>query len=108
MDRAKLLLRVHQLIALAGSDFEGEARTAAALACKLIRENGLFVLAEIPAPQIPPPPPVYEPPTEPRVRRVIIRAKFDSLCQECGDEIWAGSRCAYAKGHGAVHVGCYV
>ena len=40
---AKVLKRVEDLIRLAGSDREEEARTSAYLACKLIRENKLAV-----------------------------------------------------------------
>jgi hypothetical protein len=39
VDIAKVLERVQKLIALAGSDNENEARNAAVLACRLIREN---------------------------------------------------------------------
>jgi hypothetical protein len=46
MSDAKMLERVGKLIALAGSTNEHEARNAAYLACKLIREHKLIVSLE--------------------------------------------------------------
>jgi len=45
-DLNKILKKVEGLIARSGSDQEGEARTSAFLACKLIREHGLKVVPE--------------------------------------------------------------
>lgn len=68
MDRKAAIDRVMQLVRLAGSSFEEEARTSAHLACKLIREHGLTVRgprdeeperAREARPDPPPPPPEH-------------------------------------------------
>jgi len=47
--------RVRKLVALAASPNENEARNAAALACRLIREHGLELVDARPPPRAPPP-----------------------------------------------------
>jgi hypothetical protein len=65
MSGSKDLLKVQQLIALAlGSDGE-EARTAAALACRLIRDKGLVLMAPDDQRLLPPAPVAWSPPPAP-------------------------------------------
>ena len=105
--------KVTKLIALTASDRMEEARTAAYLACKAIREKGLIVVAELPR-DVPPPPPA-PPPWQARKpdyytsdapAAKVIRAKFDSACKDCRSEIFAGETCVWIKGQGVWHMEC--
>jgi hypothetical protein len=93
-DLDKKLVRCHQLIALSSSSYEEEARSAAFLACKLIRELGFVVVLpreayqreqsydqrhprqEAPPPAPPPPPP----PAEPKSKRTSVAKKHGYYC----------------------------
>ncbi len=96
--------RIEKLIALSGSENEHEARSAAYLACKLIREGGFRVVAA--APEAPPwlddfvppgwtaaprPPPPRRPAPDVRPRRAVPceigRARRSGRCAVC-DEIY--------------------
>jgi len=55
----KIVDRINQLIQLAGSPNENEARAAAFFACKLIREHKIVIRAKTPPP-IPSATPTYE------------------------------------------------
>lgn len=119
--------RIEKLIALAGSANEHEARSAAFLACKLIREGGYrlvskdhrehepidpfpnYVWQEVvrPAPRRPPP--------DLRPRRVvptaIARARRSGKCAACGEAFEEGSDVAEPTLHGdrflgSVHADC--
>jgi hypothetical protein len=71
----KVLDRVRQLVALAGSSYEEEARTSAVLACKLIRDHHLeLVDPHRPSRAKPAPPPDV---------RIPQRAKGPGLCPVC-------------------------
>jgi len=97
--------KVTRLIALSASDHPEEARTSAYLACKMIREKGLIVVAELPLQAAPAPPPSAcreERDKQPK----IIRAKFDSLCLDCRAQIYVGERCVWIKGRGCWHPEC--
>ncbi|MDB4943295.1 MAG: hypothetical protein JWP97_2829 [Labilithrix sp.] len=104
------LARIEKLIALTASESEHEARSAAYLACKLIREGGFRVVAreaertEDPfaaagwrpwpsPPRRPPSPP--RPPPDLRPRRVvastIARARRSGVCAVCGEDVEEGS-----------------
>lgn len=102
--------RVQKLIALAGSPVEEEARTAAWLACKLIRDNGLRVVGITPwepRPYVepaPPPSPPAESGDPPKERR--ITARFDSFCKACRKPIKKGEWVFWTKGFGAKHEAC--
>jgi len=116
--------KVMRLIALAGNNpNENEARTAAFLACKAIREGGLLLVAKDdprlrgsrgappppPRPQPPPPPPSYaeakrqaqSPP------RKLITLQFPGWCKVCRKDIPADSKAWWLKGDGCVCVGCH-
>ena len=120
--------RIEKLIALAGSANEHEARSAAYLACKLIREGSYRVVAAqaaedpwrafhdawaaepAPAPRAPRRPP---PDTRPRrpVPSEIGRARRSGQCAVCGEPFEEGSDVASPTSAddarlGATHADC--
>lgn len=117
--------RIEKLIALSGSDNEHEARSAALLACKLIREGGYrIVSADHAEPVDPfpswvwreaPPPEPRRPPPDRRPRRqvpsAIARARRSGKCAACGEDFEEGSDVAEPTEHadrflGSVHADC--
>ena len=119
--------KVQKLIALAGNNpNENEARTAAFLACKAIREAGLVLLEKsdprlsmrswAPPPRPEPPPRRPEPPPPPRPQQTYADAKrkaeaaaaeareiplrFDSICQGCRAKLGVGEWAWWVKGRG--------
>jgi hypothetical protein len=120
--------RIEKLIALSGSTNEHEARSAAYLACKMIREGGFRVIAAAPDPwadHLPasawtaPPRPGHPPPRRPapdmRPRRSVPceigSAKRSGRCSVCGEAFEEGSDVAFpilaTDGKlGAVHADC--
>ena len=93
--------KVQYLIALATSPNDNEARTAAILACSLIREHGLEICE--PGTKAPPSIPAAETET---TRRIKIRSRFNGWCRSCGEAYDAGDLIAWARDAGAVHVEC--
>lgn len=114
--------RIEKLIALSGSANEHEARSAAALACKMIREGGYRVVAPAaPAPRAPPVPDPWadpfsdttwtrshrpagrpasrRPAPDTRPRRAVPceigHAKRSGLCAVCGEAFEHGSDVAF-------------
>jgi hypothetical protein len=103
--------RIEKLIALSGSANEHEARSAAFLACKLIREGDYRVVASAPAsdpwadhfqasawtasPRSAARPPPRRPAPDMRPRRVVEcaigRAKWSGRCAVCGEAFEEGS-----------------
>lgn len=95
--------RIRKLIALSGSANEHEARSAAFLACKLIREGDYRVVEAAPPerawrdpfdgwhrpPERRPPPPDTRPRRQ--VPSVIGRAKWSGRCAVCDEAIEEGS-----------------
>lgn len=121
--------RIEKLIALSGSANEHEARSAAFLACKMIREGGFRVVVPAPEPSAdhfptwawaesrrPAPRPASRrsaPDTRPRrqVACEIGSARRSGLCAVCGEEFQFGSDVAFpslaSDTHlGAVHADC--
>jgi hypothetical protein len=99
--------RVQKLIALSASPQIEEARTSAYLACKLIREHGLALVALAPPPAPAPrrdPPPRPQAPTEDKPVR--IRARYSSNCRKCGKHVDAGEPVLWTKGKGVKHERC--
>ena len=121
--------RIEKLIALTGSANEHEARSAAYLACKMIREGGFRVVASTPDPwadhfptaawtasarptRDPPPP---RPAPDVRPRRVVPceigSARRSGRCSVCGEVFEEGSDVASPtlasdRYLGAVHADC--
>lgn len=117
--------RIEKLIALSGSANEHEARSAAFLACKLIREGGYRVVSSEPREPIDPfPDYVWQevrrpaprrPPPDVRPRRpvptAIARARRSGKCAACGEAFEEGSDVAEPTLHadrflGSVHADC--
>lgn len=120
--------RIEKLIALSGSENEHEARSAAFLACKLIREGGFRVVASAPAAppwtddfppsawtRSPDPPPPRRPAPDLRPRRVvaceIARARRSGRCAVCDEVYEEGSDVALPtlrsdRFLGAAHADC--
>lgn len=94
-----IVRRVRKLVALSGSPNENEGRTAAFLACRLIREHGLEVAdpgsgtrrAERPS----------EPPRGRATRGPYTRARHlrgEPRCHECSEPIANDDACLDADG----------
>jgi hypothetical protein len=101
--------RIEKLIALSASSNEHEARSAAFLACKLIREGGFRVID----PERPSPPPRPRKDVRPRrrVESVIGRAKRSGRCTVCDEPFEEGSDVAFPSlasdaNLGAAHADC--
>jgi hypothetical protein len=98
----KILAKVRDLIALAGSPNENEARNAAFLAVQKIREHGVTLHLGEPVRQ----------PSEPQTAssemgspRVIV-SKFSGRCRTCGESYAVGDQIRWMRGKGAAHVTC--
>lgn len=102
---AATLEKVRKLIALAGSPYEEEARTAAFLACKMIRELGLSFAQAQPAPPAPPPPSVDREAHHGKPRHMPL--KYAGSCRQCGEWIEEGSWAYWTKGEGVVCENCF-
>lgn len=107
--------KIMRLVALASSPNEHEARTAAWMACKAIREGGLVLVPVESARQRPPPPPPRpEPPPRPNyadakakaTARKLIVLQFKGWCRTCRQDIPAGAEAWWAKGDGCVCTRC--
>lgn len=121
--------RIEKLIALSGSSNEHEARSAAYLACKLIREGGFRVVASAPDPwadafptsawTASPRPSAQPPPRRPapdmRPRRAVAceigNARRSGRCSVCGEAFEEGSDVAFPtlasdRFLGAAHADC--
>jgi|GEM_PF-2759213 len=99
--------KVRRLIALTSSPEREEARTSADIACRLIREHRLHVVADVPRAVPPPPPPPRPRQSEPMERPRLIRSRFETQCKECRLTIEVGELCAWLKGRGVWDVECY-
>lgn len=105
--------RVMKLVMLASSPNEHEARTAAFLACKAIREGRLLVLspedprlrgrAEAP----PPPPPKPKPKEEPPPKRRLIAVLYEGWCKTCRVHLPVGTKAWWAANKGVICQGCH-
>ncbi len=83
--------RVRKLIALAGSPNANEGRSAALLACRLIREHQLTLTAA--SGDLRPRPPRSRATTGP-----YRRSAGRGICRECGDPIDDGDGCTDTDG----------
>ena len=105
--------RVAQLVALAGSPYEQEARTSAYLACKLIREHGLRIESgQAPTEFIPTAgggrDGEHRVEAPPFVAGGACRAtaRYAVVCLQCGALIREGQTLWWMRGVGGVHEGC--
>lgn len=97
-----VLDRFQKLLALAAESPEREeARTAASLACRLVREHSLTVsLPTAPGTvRTPAAAPAKPKPPDPDVVRG--RAKRDGVCPTCGQDYVIGDKVLYWRGDGA-------
>ena len=112
--------RVLQLIALATDPAasEEETRTAALLACRMIRKHSLLLSPSSAPPPSPPPPPPPKPaqnngpfgPSD-RWRRPTGRffvSKYNGTCVSCGEPFFEGDRIYWkGAGKGSEHPECH-
>jgi hypothetical protein len=106
---SRVLSKVEKLLAMTSSPYAEEARTSAFMACKLIRDHGLQVVAySARASQKtsyqPPPGPKPEP--EPASEFIPIRVKHKGYCRHCGITIYANEMALWCKGKGLLHFAC--
>jgi hypothetical protein len=112
-----ILERLARLIALTGSPNENEARNAAVLAVRLIRQHR--VQLSLPEPSAGPPPRKVSPsptvrrrtPASARNRRVAdipqeIKSPLGGDCVECGGRYRAGSSIYWMQSGGGLHLRC--
>lgn len=116
--RGSVVDRVNHLLALAAGDPTEEARTAAHQAARLIRENGLVVLAADD-------PRLKAPASDPRTMtedlwkvaaaaratatsgRLLVRVQRSVFCAKCKQVVRSGSHAVYSQADGLVfHVRC--
>lgn len=103
---SSIVQRVRKLVALSGSPNENEARTAAFVACRLIREHGLHIGDSASGTrhvEVAP-----EPPKRRVTRGPYSRARNmtrQPRCQECSEPIASDDACVDADGL-SVHGDC--
>jgi hypothetical protein len=117
-----VLDRVKKLLALAASPNEHEARTAAVLAAKLIREHGLELVDRRPAARkTPSATRRATPTTEKRTRKSSgggrtravadapsrIRSPLGGDCCHCGRRYRAGTEIYWFDSRGGMHAECF-
>jgi len=116
-----VLDRVKKLLALAASPNEHEARTAALLAAKLIREHGLELVDRRPARKTPPATRRATPTTEKRARKSSgggrtravadvpsrITSPLGGDCCHCGRRYRAGAEIYWFDSRGGMHPDCF-
>ena len=105
--------KVNALIARAlGTTFEEEARSAALIAVRLIRQYNLALVPAHDARRAPPPPSPPAPPPPRRTRRPphpemrTIRAKFPGFCRVCRTHWTVDEWIAWVPKEGATHLDC--
>lgn len=106
----KEFLRVVQLIRLATDPAasEAEARTAAMIACRMIREHRLLLakdFQETPGKERPTPTDVWEDPE--KGERVSLRSKYEGRCKRCRQKYYIGTEVLWSpSGFGCIHPNC--
>lgn len=101
MSLEKAIEKTRKLVALSSSPHAEEARTSAYLACRLIREHGLQIIA--PQEQTKRKP-RQEHQEQPRWRQIVI--KHASPCVVCRLEVAKGTRAFWLPGEGVRHATC--
>lgn len=114
---ADVLVKIRALLALTTSPNVDEARNAALVAARLIREHGIILTnpaasvgMTFPPPQIritvtkkTTPAPVADDADEWQ----RIKAKYEGFCKWCGKTIRKNSSIRWCPGKGAMHLACY-
>jgi hypothetical protein len=106
---SRVLAKIEKLVAMTSSPHVEEARTSAFMACKLIRDHGLQVVAysarasQESAYQ---PPPRPEPEPKPPSEFIPIKVKHKGYCRHCGKTIYAEEMALWCKGKGLLHFHC--
>ena len=102
---ASIVDRVNKLLALAASPNLHEARNAALLAAKLIREHGLEVREREPGRRATPKP---RRPSSKKNARVppIIESPLGGECVVCGRRYRAGTEVHWSDAEGGIHTTC--
>jgi hypothetical protein len=110
-----ILERVRKLLALAASSNPNEARNAAVLAARLIREHGLEVVERptrrTPAATRRPTPKERARPSSGSSRRVVdaptkIKSPLGGDCAHCGRRYRAGTEVHWSDAVGGIHEAC--
>ena len=114
-DASKAVERVGKLIAQAtGTTFEGEARTAALMACQLIKEAGLRIVAPESRSARTESAPRPNRKTERRPTTATtasptwtrIRVRFASVCRSCERDVPIGASAYWSRGFGVKCLSC--
>jgi len=106
---SRVLAKIEKLVAMTSSPHLEEARTSAFMACRLIRDYGLQVVAyrvnPAPEPEYQPAP-KPEPDSESVEEFIPIRVKNKSYCRSCKKTIEVGDSALWCKGKGLLHFHC--
>jgi hypothetical protein len=108
-DIIRVLAKVEKLVAMTSSPHEEEARTSAFMACKLIRNHSLQIVAysaRSHQEHKPNPPPTPEPEPNPPNEFIPIQVKHKGYCRRCGKSIYVGEMAFWRKGKGLLHFSC--
>ncbi len=106
---ASVVDRVNKLLALSASSNMHEARNAALLAAKLIREHGLEVRERDVRRKTPRPTPKPKRPSSKKNRAVvppIIESPLGGDCAVCGKRYRAGTAVHWSDADGGIHTAC--
>ncbi len=108
---ASVIDRVHKLLALAASSNMHEARNAALLAAKLIREHDLELRErEAPKRKTPRPTPRPRRPSSKKNAKLevppVIESPLGGDCVVCGKRYRAGTRIHWSDAEGGIHTTC--
>jgi hypothetical protein len=107
-----VLERLERLIALTESPNENEARNAAVLAVRLMRQHRVTFSVPEPHPRRPSPSPRRRTPGSARNKRVAdvpaeIKSPLGGDCVECGGRYRAGSQIFWMQSGGGMHPKCF-
>ena len=105
----RVLSKVEKLVAMTSSPHVEEARTSAFMACKLIRDHGLQIVAysaRASDETVYQSPPKQEPEPKPPSEFIPIQVKHRGYCRHCGKSIYAGEMALWCKGKGLLHFAC--
>jgi hypothetical protein len=99
----RVVAKVEKLVAMSASPHLEEARTSAFMACRLIREHSLQIVALGSAHN--PKQQQQDPPSESEKFRPI-RVRHKGYCQRCRASIFPGEMAFWSAGNGLLHMHC--